>query len=114
MRISDWSSDVCSSDLCVQSGNLDAQPTHLAKHTNSAAATTRTQVRTSVFSGIFQTPQNSASVRSALTRGQSLPASVEWYGYEIYLLPHRYPPGLSERLPRLGILFRPESWLTSL
>src|SRR3546814_20247895 len=50
---------------CVQSGNLDAQPTHLAKPTNSAAATTRTQVRTSVFSGIFQTPQNSASVRSA-------------------------------------------------
>src|SRR3546814_8736223 len=62
---------------CAQSGNLDAQPTHLAKPTNSAAATTRTQVRTSVFSGIFQTPQNSASVRSALTRGQSLPASVE-------------------------------------
>src|SRR3546814_20258159 len=97
---------------CVQSGNLDAQPTHLAKPTNSAAATTRTQVRTSVFSGIFQTPQNSASVRRALTRGQLRPASVAGYGNELYLLPHRYPPGISGRSQRIGIRFRPESRVT--
>src|SRR3546814_18174060 len=38
MRISDWSSDVCSSDLCIETGNLVSNPIDIAVSYSNYAA----------------------------------------------------------------------------
>src|SRR3546814_5008481 len=73
MRISDWSSDVCSSDLLDQQAELRADPSKLTlaieemMRAYAAVTTFRTVTRETEFKGVKMMPGDKVAMSTAIT-----------------------------------------------